>query len=739
MKYATEFEFNGSVTAGISGTNNYDPNKIFMGDLFTYASGPSPKDNYITPNKNAYIRIGELCGFAVSNPHMIAWSSRYNWVFLFDATAAAATRRVALVEHDKVRNTLAYKGFITVTHVLAAGNKTIRGGKALYYKHTDGTVAVAAYTVTGTNTQWLLQKIAAGSRIGFGTTDPTQVRQWYTISAVTDATTLVLTSPASIAAGSSYVIESLWLAISNTSSTAGNGGVFLVKGLSYDCFVPGGTAIPEAFWQDDLRGVYWLKDAAVVENQAAGGLGLDAISTDGLTSSGSHFIYVTQLISAASTSCFKYNVRASLSGSPFMVSGSATLAAFTTKTQPYAHALRTLSQFNNGRVFSVNHGPASGATSLFFVGFPSANVNGHIYRAPLTEIASGSTTWVKDFSVVNPLVNSFFSPSGSYRWLPLQADYSSMIDALVVANNSNPDFRTLIVQYDPRLASANIMCFAPDANRLNTTQNSNLNIYPPLPRQYPMSMWTESGYLYTISTTPIGQNSILYILPLGADWHFADYTKQYVITPQMSTSGATHYYSAFIGDANFPNPTVAANKFLSFQTEAYRAYVRTSGIDDNSGAWTILPDSCDMSGITPAGSVQFRFDFKIAGMFCQPGAIFGVGLNYEDNQQDSHYKPSLDKSDSTSKIFAWNQMYPFGDGVPNLRITLTNLDAGVSGTQILTDTVAMWSSGSWQYSRDGGASWLLWNSSYDRPGTYLRYTVSGSLDNASIRAILTQA
>jgi hypothetical protein len=738
MKYANEIIFNGNVGAGISGTNNYDPDKIFLGSLLYRSSGSYAKENYITANDNIYIRLGEISGIPCSMPHVVEWSAQYNWIFLFDVAAAAATRRVVLVVHDKYSKTLAYQGFITLNFSLLAGNKTIRGGRALYYKHTDGTVTCAGYAVTGSGTQWTVQKIANGSRIGFGTTDPAQVRQWYNISAVVNDTSITLTEAVNVAAGTSYVIESLWLAIAATSATAGAGGLYLVKGLSFHVFTPSGVTIAEGVWQNNLRAVYQLRDAVNAENQNTGGIAIDNLPTDGQTSSGTHYVYLTQYIGAASTSCFVYNVRATLSGSPYMISGSATLAAFVTKTQPYAHASRTLSQINNARIFTVNHGPASGSQSLYFVGFPSANVDGHVYRAPLHRIISGSTTWVQDISVANPLWNSYHTPSGSYRWLPVQVDYSASLDKILISNGQNPDFKMLIGEYDPRFPTAITMGFAPDTNMLFTTQNPLLGAVRPLPRQYPMSIWTEGGNMYTVSVTPTGQNSILYVVPVGADWNFTSATKQYAISPRLSTSGATRYSNAFVLDSNFAT-LGTPNKYLSWQPEAYRTFMRTSGIDDNSGTWTVIPDNGDISGIAPATYVQFRFDYKVLGMICQTSNLYGVGVSYEDGNQDSHFKPSLNQSDFNNKIFAWSQIYPFNGTVPNLRITLTNLDAGVSGTQILTDTVSNSYSGSWQHSRDGGTTWQSWSGSYDRPGTFIRYTVTGTLDDASIKAVVTRA
>ncbi len=70
----------------------------------------------------------------------------------------------------------------------------------------SGTVAVATTAVTGTNTFFTAAMV--GYRIGFGSTDPTAIVTWYTISAFTSITSITLsTSAGTIGAGSAYVID----------------------------------------------------------------------------------------------------------------------------------------------------------------------------------------------------------------------------------------------------------------------------------------------------------------------------------------------------------------------------------------------------------------------------------------------------------------------------------------------------------------------------------------------------
>ena len=80
--------------------------------------------------------------------------------------------------------------------ILALGNAYI----------TSGTVAVSGTAVTGTNT--FFTSAMVGFRIGFGSTNPTAIGAWFTISAFTSITSITLSSTAgTIAGGSAYVID----------------------------------------------------------------------------------------------------------------------------------------------------------------------------------------------------------------------------------------------------------------------------------------------------------------------------------------------------------------------------------------------------------------------------------------------------------------------------------------------------------------------------------------------------
>lgn len=126
----------------------------------------------------------------------------------------------------------------------------------------------------------------------------------------------------------------------------------------------------------------------------------------------------------------------------------------------------------------------------------------------------------------------------------------------------------------------------------------------------------------------------------------------------------------------------------------------------------------------------------ITGEMCAPTRIYSICCTYEDSSQDSHYQPSLSKSSTASKIFAWKQVASWGSNIPNLRIRL--YDAS-TGNELLNDTVTLSSYGTWQYSTDG-TNWVSWSASADTVGNYIRYTATNfGYSGVTVRALLTQA
>ena len=801
MKAAVEHHFNGP-TAPLTGS--YDSTKTLIASLLQQTTGSNAEDNYITTQPSEIVNIPEVAISSQFMPHVIKWSNNIYWVFACTNATAAVTRTVTLFEFNSTAQTITYKGYITLSGTTIAGVKAIRSLRGFVYEHTTGTVSTsgASTTITGNSTQFTTERIAVGARIGFGTTDPTQVTTWYEITAITNDTSLTISGPVTLSAGTSYVIEEVRVALAVTNATIINGGIHLIKGLNYDTFAPGGTTIPEATTVDNIRASYLLKDASVAGGQTATvsysttnilsctGHGLaigdvvyftttntlptgltintayyviatnygvnqfsistaygGAIASISAAGSGTHTVHPgsnaiaatlatddqidntdhpAYLVNATSTTLAatitKYNLRAALTvgaltGGP---SSGVSPSAFILKTNPMS-ITGTVSQVNSGRIFSVSHGASSGVTSLWFT------TTTRIFRCPIANITAGSISWLGDFMIEVP-------PGGSTTYSALstmsQVDYSATIDKLFITNTGGR-LGTYVTQYNTtgdqfdKYIGANLSRL-----KLTTTPTGTSDgLFP----QGTPTIWTEDGWMFVIPSSTTSGGNWLYIFPFAADSSYIDSSQQYIITPKLATPNVTKLYSVYIDHMEY-----AGTYNLGFPVESYKIWYRTSGIDNNSGAWTEVLIGADLTAAAYGEYIQFKIAFDIMGEICVPTRIYSICCVYEDGSQDSHYEPSLTKSSAQNRQFAWRQIVGWGGTIPNLRIRLFNI---ANNATVLDDNVTSNTYGTWEYSTDGGNTWLAWSSSADTIGNYIRYTAdNGVLGNGiTVRALLTQA
>ena len=277
MKAAVEQVFNGSLAQQPVG-GAYDATKINRGKhTGQFNLGAGDTDKFLGPCPLGVANFGESSlaipsGFV----HPIKITDDLFWIFGADVASAAATRRVQLWTFVPSLGSAGYTfvGAVNLTFPTATTH-TVRGFRAILDNYTTGTVAVSGTGVTGTGTAWNTDRLSVGSRIGFGSTNPTAITTWYQISAIGSDTSITLTGAAgTIAAGTAYVIQDLMLVHATTNATATNGGLFVTKGLQYADFQNPAAAIPAATTVDKIKATYWLKDAATITNDVIGGCSL---------------------------------------------------------------------------------------------------------------------------------------------------------------------------------------------------------------------------------------------------------------------------------------------------------------------------------------------------------------------------------------------------------------------------------------------------------------------------------
>lgn len=703
MKKIIEYNFPETTTE----LSSYDSTKINLGSLFCKYTGVTREENYVGP---ARIGIGRpmeaTTPVSLGYPFVYKYNANIYWVFLAEISTAASTRRIIYYEYNKLTSDLVWKGFITLTFPTVS-NHTIRGMRMSIKNDITGTVGVSSTTVTGVGTLFLTNNICVGSRIGFGSTDPTQITTWFQVSAVGSNTSITLTASAgSISTGTTYVVSDVKCIVTSSNATAINGGLFLTKGLRIEDFSTNGTVIPAATTVDNIKAVYWLADAATVLNTASAGVAIE--TNNSFTDERVYVLDTTNRI-------YVYNTRATLSG----LAAGKSVSGFLYRTGVQG-ITGTMSVANNGRIGTLNHGVASGVTSLYFV------TTTRIYRSDLSVIINGSTTWQSDVMLE--------IPPGGVATYPATAALSSIeisdnIDRLAIMTTGTAGARSYITQYNTTSTPLDHIFLVDDKQSDQSSADANGVVHPSI-QASTFSVWIEDGIAFLCRNTTSILTNHIYTLPIGAHWTFATSANEFLLTSSISTTDAYKFYNLYVNEIK-----KLGGSTFSLPPEPYRVYYRTAGISSNSGSWTLLDDTGDLSSITPSSEIQFRFEFKILGGYCIPARILGIGISYEDINTDSHYEPSTDKSSITGNTVAYRQRILWGVPIPNMRIRLYN---ATTGSLVLDDNVISSSLGTWQYSTNG-VTWNAWSSVADVVGYYIRYVATSLPASVQIRSLLSQA
>lgn len=700
MKAAFEQIFNGSL-AQVAVGGAYDATKINRGKhtgQFNLGSGDT--DKFIGPAPLGVANFGES-SLAIPSAfvHPIKITDDLFWVFGSDVATAAATRRVQLWTFIPSTNTYNFVGAIVCTFPTATTH-TVRGIRAILENYTTGTVGVSGTAVTGSGTSWLTG-LSVGSRIGFGSTDPTQITTWYQISAIGSDTAITLTSSAgTISSGTAYVIQDLMIVQATTNATATNGGVFVTKGLQYADFTNPATTIPAATTIDKIKAVYWLKDAATITNTFIGGCALG--DRDSWTQ---QYIYPTNG-SASSLVLYRYNIRAPLSS----LSAGAQVLTGTDIVITGAQAVTgTLSQANNGRVATLNHGAGSGVPSLYLF------TTTRIVRVALTNIVGSSTTFVSDSMSETPPggLNTNVSTASF-----VSLDIAGSIDKLVIAGAASSgtiyvtDYYTGGQQLDRRGGALTTQL--PSASRDSTSPIFVHSVLANVP-----FVWVEDGWLFYLYTQAATTNiNAMTVYPLAADLDYQADVNNRIICPKI-TLGATpaKLYRVLVDCVqNLGNVT------LGVTPDMYRLQVRTTGIDDNTGAWSDVSQTGDLSGLGTPTNIQFAFQFRTAGTIMLPARITSLALLYETaDALPSQYMWNFSDFNTSNGTFAWIQTVLFGTSIGTNTI---NIYRGDTNALVLTQASTGTTNGTFEYWN--GSAWVSGLGS-DTVGTRRRFVPTGSL------------
>lgn len=707
----------GALSSFRTDLETYDPDKLGLGPLMVQVNG-GLDGSFVGPMPIAVMRPMEAStAIAYSFPVAMRWStkanSQWDWIFAADIAPAAATRRLGMYRLDRLTGTVTYDGFVNVTFPGTSEAKTIRGLRLDYKTESVGTVGVAGTALTGVSTQFLANKVCVGNRIGFGSTDPDLIAQWYEIGAIASDTGITLTTNAgTVTAGTPYVIEDLRLVMIVTSVTTNLGGIYLVKGLRRELFSSAGGAVPAAVSTDNIKACYFLKDATTgTALVALGGAMEDAVDKSTR--------YMWMLETIANPVLFKFNVRAALT----VATGTA-INAFVLKTGAGGALTGAASQLNNGRLAHASHGPGNNLNCIYFT------TSTRIYRtADVSTITSASTAWLIDnMTEVPPGGANTYPPGGGMQAI----EYAGSIDKFVVTTTGAAGMRSYVTQYRTDSGQMDRIILVDFKQVDQGSADSSITPFPSI-NAAPFSVWVEDGIAYLSRFGTYAILNQIWSVPLGADWEYSETTGSRVILPRLSTLGASKFVSAFYSALEILGGGTGKN--LGMSPQPLRMYYRTAGISDNSGGWTLLTASGDISGVAGADYIQFMVEYRMDNTLI-PGRLLNVCAVFQDTSMSDNWQGSSDIGTSpTAKTFGFRHAIAYSSAVPRLAVQLFDAESGVSlGTD--DSTTKAWT---WEKTTNAGSSWGAFTTT-DRANadTYVRITPTSLADNIKVRAVIRE-
>jgi hypothetical protein len=667
---------------------------------------------------------------------------------------------------------------------------------------------IADCLVTGTGTLFQTDGIAAGTgatnvagglgpRIGFGSTNPTEITQWYHIGQINSDTSIGLTtSPGVIPAGTPYVIEELRFAITIQNTTPANGGLFLLKGAGYHDFTTAGSTFPMiATAVDNQRGVYWLSDAGttgnVITNQTPCGLTIAPEINKGL-----HYAYVIDGAGSSFVRCLRYNLRATgtitsgkmlmsiayttstststtvtVSGTTVTNSGTSFTAtmvgmkiAFGTTSPATVTTWYTIESFTSTSVITLSSSAGSLGSGLSFI-IDSADV---ISTAP--QLVTGAVTVINN-GRYGTLNHGPGAGEVSIYFLTVTRIYRAAVSKIFAGNlgwisDNRPEIPPGSISTFPATGALSNVEIADGIDRL-IVLSSGATAFKHYVTRYPDVAGNQFDRFFGLDdkqqdtsladpNAPIHYNTASQVSSVWSEngiSHIVKHGATAALCQMYALPLSAHWFYTETTNQRVIAPEIATPDCSSFRrmlisvvdhlgSEEFRiptasifSFYRTSGISDNTGSWTQLPKDGDLSGLSPSTSIQFMFEFTTISLLGVPGRIMSLAVLYEDFSTDSHYQPSSGKTVETNKQFAWRFATAFGSAVPTLRIRL--FDAVTGGLILDDDSITQ--AGDWEKTVDGGSNWISYDAN-DKGNeiTYIRYTPATLPDNTKVRSLLTQ-
>ena len=603
----------------LSNTSGYDHKKLNLSEEFILNTGDTYKDNFVAPKVVFDANYGVVWNY-LSNVFTVEWSSDITWIFS-DFGADTTYGALYLSTYNKKTNIVNQIGLVNLSLPNHSQNQAVWDMKVIYEKVNSGTVSVNGTSVTGSGTDWNDRKLSVGYRIGFGSKDPEFIDTWYEISAINSNTSITLTYSAGvILENTPYVIEEIFILYAKYCGNNNTfGGLFVVKGLSYFDFTnEGQITIPAATTVDRIKACYHYRvsgSPAIVF--------YPSIAVESFLNNNEQYIYLwNQAINANTFYIYTLNLRANIT----LTSGITDSAHIASSKPSYSQYVKS----GNFRIFDsikCQHGPGKNKEQLYI------SQSNRIYRLQSDGYKTNNFNVIFDEYQFHTNIGGGFTggyPSAkNLQYIP-EDDLFFAMDI----SYAYPLFFKYLNQHNEYLMGKRFF--------LNPIYTYNSN-YMYLKDKNFNNGWLgfdgmiSNGSIIYVTSKRRDQYCQMAVLPYKADKnYFAAKYNSYVVTPVISTPKARRLVNIYI-DADHWQGT----EEISRTVEDYLIYVRTSGIEDNTGKWYLVNRLHDLTIFPATDKCQFRIEFAIFGQNNTATKIYGLHLTYET-------------SDSLPKELSWN-------------------------------------------------------------------------------------
>lgn len=328
----------------------------------------------------------------------------------------------------------------------------------------------------------------------------------------------------------------------------------------------------------------------------------------------------------------------------------------------------------------------NGEKCIFFA------TNTLMYIGKISDLANNSPAWASLTQF------NYLGQTGQFATLaaPIHATYSKVLDkALFIPSTTTPKIISKEIKNNEFHSIFGEIGF----NAYETFANENLELRT---LTTPTFIQNEFGWLFVNSST-VGQRGII----------------------AMDLRGDTLVGTSFVVSKVVNLPQNAVLKSLAFDLERkigggdLEISYRTSGFGSVSGGWILIPDY-ESFLIIGATQIQFKIAYQVQCIDkTLPLQVASMSLGYEAAEELSdNWEYSFDDSSSGSPTrcgFRLKQAYQ--SAIPT---SLAFRAFDLTGVQLVSQTITT-NPGNFQYSTDGGTTWLALGTIPNVVGTLVRY------------------